>query len=268
MGRPASRFAVALTVVLGAVLVACGPSKPTGSDYLGKWEGTIEALTGSDGPCHLDISKVGESFVIKSERQTIGNCVFYEGIAILTPEGNLRRGNGLGEMVVSFDKNKNQAVVSGSGKLRYLTKASMVSEQQQNPISKEQPPVSATHSTEQSSNAFIGTWQYASEAADTGKNDPASYLRIGKTKNGRFQLFEGWSTKDWKQGAIVWGQDGHNLSFANGKLTTKFRSYNFRATHANVFEYSLAVESIDDNHLLYTVKSDLGNETHKARRIP
>ena len=115
--------AVALSVILAAALVACGPSKPNGSDYLGKWEGTIPALTGNEGPCHLDISKVGESFVIKSERQTIGNCVFYEGIYTLTPEGNLRYGSSAGEVIISFDPSKNQAVVSLGGVIRYLTKA-------------------------------------------------------------------------------------------------------------------------------------------------
>jgi len=113
---------VLLAVVLLAALVARGQSKPTGSDYLGKWEGTIDSLTGGDGPCHLEISSLGVSFVMKSVRQTIGNCVHYEGVFTLTPEGNLKGGQ-MGELLISFDKAKNQAVVSGMGKLRYLTKA-------------------------------------------------------------------------------------------------------------------------------------------------
>src|SRR5665213_1180694 len=135
MRRPLVVGAIGVSVALAAALVACGPAKPTGSDYLGKWEGTIETLAGGEGQCHLDISKVGESFVIKNERQTIANCALYEGITTLTPEGNLHRGSGLGEMVVSFDKNKDQAIVSAGGKLRYLTKVHTDQAQNQDPPS-------------------------------------------------------------------------------------------------------------------------------------
>jgi hypothetical protein len=111
-----------LAVVVLTVLVACGRSKPSGSDYLGNWGGTVESITGDEGPCHLSISSVGQSFVIKSERQTIGNCAAYEGIWTLTPEGNLK-GGPMGSMLISYDNTTKQAVVSGLGKLRYLTKA-------------------------------------------------------------------------------------------------------------------------------------------------
>jgi hypothetical protein len=116
------KHVVRLTTVVAfsiLVLLACGPAKPDGSKYLGKWEGTIEGSFGEVGSCHLDISKLGESFVIKSERQTFGNCAGYEGVVTLTPEGNLTNGG----MVLSFDKAKNQVVVSGFNKLRYLTKS-------------------------------------------------------------------------------------------------------------------------------------------------
>jgi hypothetical protein len=109
---------VIVAFVLLAALVGCGQSKPTGSEFLGKWEVTI-----MEGPCHLDISRLGENFVIKSERQITGNCEAFEGVYTLTPEGNLKKGGDLMTVLISFDKTNNRAVVSGLDRLRYMTRA-------------------------------------------------------------------------------------------------------------------------------------------------
>ena len=126
MSHPSSTqrtVAAATMALLLIIATSCGKSRPSSSNYLGKWEGTVESLTGSEGRCHLDISTVGESLVIKSERQRIGNCVAYEGVWTLTPEGNLK-GGPMGSMLISYDKKATQAVVSGLGGLRYLRRPS------------------------------------------------------------------------------------------------------------------------------------------------
>jgi hypothetical protein len=120
-------------VLFGAATVlssrATAASKPSTTNYLGKWEGTIELFDASEGVCHLDISKVGENFVVDSERQTIGNCEAFVGIFTLTPGGSLRGGS-TGSVVIAYDRERGRAIVSGLGKLRYLTRG--LSEEQQN----------------------------------------------------------------------------------------------------------------------------------------
>lgn len=107
---------------------------------------------------------------------------------------------------------------------------------------------------------FVGDWQY------TNSQGNLSYLRIVKMNSGQFQLFEGWPGD---QGAMNWRQDGYLLAPASGKLAATIQSGNFRATHGAVFEYRLMVERIDDDNLLYSVKSELtsANETEKASKI-
>jgi len=124
------------------------------------------------------------------------------------------------------------------------------------------------HSHDNGAN-FVGTWQYGSESGvdSSGKNDPVGYLRIVKAEDGRFQLVEGWSSKAWNNGEIVWKNDSYGLASAKGKLEGNIRSYNFRATHAVEFDYHLTLKRIDDNTLLYTVSSELLPETHIAHRI-
>ena len=113
-----------LAVVLIAALVACGPSKPNGSEYLGSWEATwrtpgFESLYS----CPLDISRNGESFLIKVEGEFSNGtiCSSYRGIFILTPEGNLR-GGPMESVLLSFDREKNQVALSFRGNVQYLKK--------------------------------------------------------------------------------------------------------------------------------------------------
>ena len=115
-----NRIAMLATVsLIVALLATCGQSRPSSSDYVGKWEGTVESLTGSDGHCYLDISPLSQSLVIKSVRQRVGNCAAYEGVWTLTPEGNLK-GGPLGNILIAYDKKSGRAAVSGFGRLRYL----------------------------------------------------------------------------------------------------------------------------------------------------
>ena len=52
----------------------------------------------------------------------------------------------------------------------------------------------------------------------------------------------------------------------NGHLQVKFSSSNFRPTHGAEFVYDVTIEGVNDNELKYTVRSDLGTESTKARR--
>ncbi|CAG0971149.1 hypothetical protein ANRL2_01652 [Anaerolineae bacterium] len=158
------------TVLILGILMSCGQARPTPANYLGKWEGTVEALTGGEGRCHLDISPLGQSFLIKSERQLIGNCEAYEGIWTLTPEGNLT-GGPMGSMLISYDKTTKKAVVAGLGQLRYLRRPS--------------PQELAVA-------AFAGTWR-----------GQASYqhFRLEELNQGGFRFSVGAQQQD---GRIIW----------------------------------------------------------------
>jgi tetratricopeptide (TPR) repeat protein len=85
-----------------------------------------------------------------------------------------------------------------------------------------------------------------------------------KANSGRYQLVEGFPCND---GAICWRQDVCELIYTKGKLEGTIRSYNFRATHAVVFDYHLEVERVDDNNALYRVDPGFNPETHKAHRL-
>ena len=112
-----------LVLVLFATLTACGQSKPSGSDYLAKWRGNTQQLSCE---CLLNISRNGESFVIRDEphpNKCYNQCTVYEGIYVLTPEGNLQGGM-LGRISVSVDKGSNRLLFSGGpGGLEYMAKA-------------------------------------------------------------------------------------------------------------------------------------------------
>jgi len=117
--RCASCLALA---VLVAALGACGPSKPSGSDYLGNWSFTKACWTGSPSNCGLNISKNGESFIIKTVvDECAQNCQAFQGIFTLTPEGNLK-GGPMGMIVLTFDRTKSQIMASSGGDLEYWTK--------------------------------------------------------------------------------------------------------------------------------------------------
>ncbi|MGA3262904.1 MAG: hypothetical protein ABSC47_02535 [Terracidiphilus sp.] len=108
--------AAGLAVALAIALVACGPSKPTGAEYLGKWE----AMSIGTDACQIDISRNGESFIMTLDQSMGSVCDKYEGIFTLTPEGNLK-GGPMGQMILSYDKGKNRVALSYNG-VRYLKK--------------------------------------------------------------------------------------------------------------------------------------------------
>lgn len=200
--------AVLLLSILG-VSFACGPAAPKGDDYLGKWEGTIEALTGSEGQCHLDVSPVGQSYAIKSERQRIGNCSAYEGIWTLTPEGNLK-GGPLGSMLISYDKTTGKAVVSGLGQLRYLTRPT-------------QEQLLAA--------AFEGTWRMPTKDGDI--------FKLEDLGGGHFVFHSGTANES---GSIAWGNRWPS-QLTDGALIVSFAEGSAKITKSS--DQSLTYEESD-----------------------
>ena len=199
-------FRPALNLPLGAFLLtiitftfACGPAAPKGDDYLGKWEGTVESLIGNEGQCHLDVSAVGQSYVIKSERQRVGNCSAYEGIWTLTPEGNLK-GGPLGNMLISYDKKTGRAVVSGLGQLRYLTRPT---QEQLN------------------SAAFEGSWRIPSKNGEV--------FKLEEVGGGRFTFHSGTANPS---GSIAWG-NRWPAQLTNGILIVSFAEGSAKITRAS-----------------------------------
>ena len=74
-----------LTITLATAVIAC-KSKPTGSEFLGTWTGTVVANgLETQFPCKLQISKVNESFLLDAAEKNA--CSFANGLYVLTPEG-------------------------------------------------------------------------------------------------------------------------------------------------------------------------------------
>jgi len=123
------RNAALIAIVLVAVLGACGKGRPPrvverphvrGSEYVGTWQGAeaCKSWSGSPSPsCALTISQNGDTFFVKNDFDR-GQCrqceVDYDGIYVLTAEGNLKK-DGILAVVISFDQANNQAIISGHG---------------------------------------------------------------------------------------------------------------------------------------------------------
>jgi hypothetical protein len=187
----------------------CGPARPSGTDYLGKWEDTIESPGGGEGRCHLDIAAVGRSYLVKSERQQARNCVAYEGVWTLTSEGNLRGGQ-TGNLLMSYDKVNHQTVVSGLDQLRYLRRPTQ---------------------EELLSAAFEGTWIISSRHM---------IFQLRDLGGGHFELLDG-AIADTK-GTIVWGKRWQS-QLSNGALIVNFPEGS--ATITRVSDAELTYEESD-----------------------
>ena len=113
---------VLVAFILMSALLGCGQFKSNGSIYLGKWHENKNDFNGQPYTCLMDISRNGESFIVKEAiaGAPLGSC-FYSGIYTLTPEGNLK-GGPMGVVSLSFDKNKNQIIISGGESLSYYDK--------------------------------------------------------------------------------------------------------------------------------------------------
>jgi len=228
--RPTPKLHVAaLLVSIIALAFACGPTAPKGDDYLGKWRGAAESLIGNEGQCHLDVSAVGQSYVIKSERQRIGNCAAYEGIWTLTPEGNLK-GGPLGNILISYDRTTRKAIVSGLGQLRYLTRPTQ-----------DQLDVAA----------FEGTWRMPSKNGEI--------FKLEELGGGRFTFHSGTANPN---GSIVWGNRWPS-QLTNGVLTVSFAEGSAKITKGsdNTLTYEESQGFVEGS-------SGATPTQHKAERVP
>jgi hypothetical protein len=111
---PARPIIVVLALLLGSAVfaVACGGSGPSAQDYVGHWEGTYRVDSGNEYPCHLEISIVGQSLVVKSEDQTFKPCENYAQILSLAGDGTAK-GGPMGMITLLFDRKANEIIVGG-----------------------------------------------------------------------------------------------------------------------------------------------------------
>lgn len=117
--KPTAAF---MAITLAASLMACGPSKSSGSEYLGKWEGTWKSS--GTYSCPLEISRNGESFLVTVEGEHGGTgaiCEDFRGVFTLTPEGNLK-GVSMETSLFFYDRQKDRVAFSSYGEVQYLKK--------------------------------------------------------------------------------------------------------------------------------------------------
>lgn len=112
-------FAVVLYCL--PVLTACGPPKPKASDYVGHWEGAHRSESGSEYPCHLHITQVGQSLVAKNEDQNFRQCESYAQVYSLSEDG-AAKGGPMGMVTLLFDRANAEIIVSGIPTSRNLRK--------------------------------------------------------------------------------------------------------------------------------------------------
>jgi hypothetical protein len=120
--RGKSRLNVALGKALLLLLIGCRPSSPTGEQYLGKWNVQYDFGEFARGSCVLDITRVGESFLMTNECTGGTGRDVFAGVFTSTPEGNLRGGLNNGLTIV-YDDATGRAIASGVGQIQYLTRA-------------------------------------------------------------------------------------------------------------------------------------------------
>ena len=113
---------VAAGLAFLGVLPHCGPSKPTATDYVGHWEGTYHEY-----PCHLHISLVGQSLVIKSEDQTFSRCEDYAQVLSMGEDGTAK-GGPMGMITLLYDKTTKEIIVNGVPTSRNLRASPMYHE--------------------------------------------------------------------------------------------------------------------------------------------
>jgi hypothetical protein len=133
------------------------------------------------------------------------------------------------------------------------------------PVKTEVQPMSPSASSREKSvtSKFCGVWEYT-------ENGSKSYLKITQHGSGKFKFDKGYLY----QGKIIWTPpsiktspgkyrtSSINLRLINGKLTGKFVSSNFYATHSQDFTYKITLDLKSDNNLLYSVYCSIrGGET-------
>jgi hypothetical protein len=111
------RYLTIFAVAFVAILTACEPAKPSGNEYVGRWNVSKQFCH-----CVLNITKNGNSFLVESSvssSQASCDLCRTSGILTLSPEGNLVNN---GFVVMSFDKTKNQIVMQDGSGMNYISK--------------------------------------------------------------------------------------------------------------------------------------------------
>jgi len=112
-------------------------------------------------------------------------------------------------------------------------------------------------------NKFCGVWKYESKNKGTG------YLKVTREGDKKFIFNDGYES----EGNIVWTKPilektkAIYLKPSKGKLTGKFVSANFYATHGMDFTYKITLELKSDNKMIYSVWSDINGDTDKSEAV-
>lgn len=110
---------------------------------------------------------------------------------------------------------------------------------------------------------FIGMWEYAPDSLQK------MYFTVKEEQPGRFKFVEGfeYNGKITWVGTMVNHADGIYLKPLNGKLTGRFTSPNFRATHGHDITYQITLSLEPNGNLLYSVSSELEPERYHAIKV-
>ena len=110
---------------------------------------------------------------------------------------------------------------------------------------------------------FIGMWEYTPDSLQK------KYFTVKEEQPGRFKFVEGfeYNGKITWAGTMVNHADGIYLRPLNGKLTGRFISPNFRATHGHDITYRITLSLEPNGNLLYSVSSELEPERYHATKV-
>lgn len=245
-----------IAIVLTAALFACGPSKPSGSEYLGKWDGaTVDDPVLGTTKCPVVISRNGESFLVKVED---AHCSAYQGIYTLTPEGNLK-GGPMGTVVMSLDKSQNQIVLSAGGGLAYLrreaqphTEKSQIGERLVVPPSvlptahRVETPKVTLSEQDAILSRLIGKWDgytiYYDAQERQNKRGAEQHCEFVRDNKG---------VKFIGENGQVLSEDNAYLTFQKGKLYGSYLAGKHGGTHGKTWTQRFRIDLRDDNTLVF-----------------
>jgi hypothetical protein len=112
--------------------------------------------------------------------------------------------------------------------------------------------------------AYCGDWQY--DKPFEGR----SYIRVVKVGANRFQLIPGFEYENkitWQEEVMIRNANGIFLREVSGKLTGRFISANFRATHGHEMTYVITCSLRKDGKLDYTESMEGEVEKYIAKRL-
>jgi hypothetical protein len=114
---------------------------------------------------------------------------------------------------------------------------------------------SAVSSNNTNINSYCGIWKYLN------KSGSVEYIKIEKDKNGRYVFLKGYAY----EGELIFNpcmlEEGSDIYLKpkNNKLVGSFASYNFYATHGELYNYKLTLQLNSNGQLLYSEYCSIRN---------